>query len=292
MRNTPLWRPQPSSQLVFDIAEVPARRGRRVSVAAMMGLGLTIAVGIGVVGAFAVLDDGAVESAVAAVPASTPAAAQPETRLPDVATREPLVGRVPAATATVQPPVPAQPVTIDVAVAQNEGDVARLEEMTGMVAPNAVPPAATPVPDATVTDGLRPTQTIPGAENVVVPPEPDATATDDATETASIQPDEAVAPAEGKPAEQQAAAAIALPPLTATKVSRYVNLRSGPADESRVITVVPAGATVQAQNNCGWCVVTYKGQRGYIYKSFLARGGATASNDPAPAIKGKKPGLY
>ena len=83
----------------------------------------------------------------------------------------------------------------------------------------------------------------------------------------------------------------------ATRVTRYVNLRDGPADEAKVIAVIPTNSTVQAETNCGWCAVTYKGQRGYIYKGFLSgRGGGGAK-----AIGGRtrvtkkligKPGLY
>lgn len=305
MRNTPLWRPQPSSDTASDAPGETVQRSQRFSATAMIGLGVTIAIGVGAVGALAFLDDGPVEPAVAAIVQSSPQAApaRPATGLPEVAKREVLAGRVPAK-ASVQPAAE----TIDVAVAQNELDVARLEEMTGMVAPapvatspaappTQVPPDEQPRVSATMNvdegavDGLRTSQTVPGAANVVVPSEPDAATSEDGTETASIQPDEAVAPVEEKPAEQQSAPA--LPPLSATKVNRHVNLRAGPADESRVVLVVPAGATVQAQADCGWCVVTFKGQRGYIYKSFLQRGGgATASNAPAPAVNRKTPGLY
>lgn len=299
MRNTPLWRPQPSSDTASGAPGETVQRSQRFSATAMIGLGVTIAIGVGAVGALAFFDDGPVEPAVAAIaqPSSQAAAAKPATGLPEVAKREVLAGRVPAK-APVQPAAE----TIDVAVAQNELDVARLEEMTGMVAPAPVAPAQTapdeqPRVSATMNvdegavDGLRTSQAVPGAASVVVPSEADAATSEDGTETASIQPEEAVAPVEEKPAEHQSAPA--LPPLSATKVNRHVNLRAGPADESRVVLVVPAGATVQAQADCGWCVVTYKGQRGYIYKSFLQRGGgATASNAPAPAVNRKTPGLY
>ncbi|EFG9152561.1 SH3 domain-containing protein, partial [Escherichia coli] len=74
--------------------------------------------------------------------------------------------------------------------------------------------------------------------------------------------------------------------------NQHVNLRAGPADGSRVITVVPAGATVQAQANCRWCVATYNGQRGYIFVSFLRGKAPTASAEPAVKAPSSKPGLY
>lgn len=85
--------------------------------------------------------------------------------------------------------------------------------------------------------------------------------------------------------------------LQATRVTRYVNLRDGPADEAKVIAVIPTNATVQAETNCGWCAVTYNGQRGYIYKGFLSgRGGGgakiTSGRSGAARKLSGKPGLY
>lgn len=62
-----------------------------------------------------------------------------------------------------------------------------------------------------------------------------------------------------------------LPAMKTARVTKYVNLRAGPADESRVIAVVPANAEVKVESGCQWCTVVYKGQRGYIYKSFIRR---------------------
>jgi len=69
--------------------------------------------------------------------------------------------------------------------------------------------------------------------------------------------------------EDVAAPQIPLPQLKAARLTRYVNLREGPADESRVIAVLPTDADVDAEGDCGWCLVVYDGQRGYIYKSFI-----------------------
>ena len=62
-----------------------------------------------------------------------------------------------------------------------------------------------------------------------------------------------------------------LPPLKTASVTKYVNLRGGPADEAKVITVVPANAKIEAESGCQWCTVVYNGQRGYIYKTFIRR---------------------
>lgn len=62
-----------------------------------------------------------------------------------------------------------------------------------------------------------------------------------------------------------------MPAMKTARVTKYVNLRAGPADESRVIAVVPANAEVKVESGCQWCTVVYNGQRGYIYKSFIRR---------------------
>lgn len=320
MRNTPLWRPQPDAETETGAPPAdPENKIQRVSVIALVGLGLTLAVGIGAVGVISFLDgDQPPINPQASVtsepsPAASPPAAQP------------------AATPVDTRATPAPPVeVVDVAVAQSEADIAKLEEITGMVETQPLEtagrvsavlnPAAPPnAAAASAAAELRPAV---DSSAVVVPnavvemassasAEPDqevenateqsATA-DDATQTASIEQEAAtVAPAVEVPPVAAADAGPALPPLSPVKVNRYVNMRSGPADEARVVVVIPANATVQAQGNCGWCAVTYNGQRGYIYKRFLQRGGSTASSDdpqtaaqPAkrPDAPSAKPGLY
>lgn len=54
------------------------------------------------------------------------------------------------------------------------------------------------------------------------------------------------------------------------KVVRSVNLRAEPKSGSKVIGVVPAGTAINVPASCShWCEVEYKGQRGYLYKSFI-----------------------
>lgn len=52
-------------------------------------------------------------------------------------------------------------------------------------------------------------------------------------------------------------------------VNRAVNLRAAPNKGGRVMMVVPASAEIQAQRDCGWCEISYRGQSGFIYKSFI-----------------------
>lgn len=65
-----------------------------------------------------------------------------------------------------------------------------------------------------------------------------------------------------------------LPDLRPAKAAKWGNLRDGPADESKVILVVPANAAIDAETDCNWCTVVYKGQRGYMFKSLIRRSAA------------------
>lgn len=54
------------------------------------------------------------------------------------------------------------------------------------------------------------------------------------------------------------------------RIRTSVNMRSRPADGAQVIAVIPANTTVTVAPGCRhWCRVSFKGQAGYIYKSFL-----------------------
>lgn len=65
-----------------------------------------------------------------------------------------------------------------------------------------------------------------------------------------------------------------LPALRPAKAAKWANLRDGPADESKVILVVPADAAIEAETDCNWCTVVYNGQRGFMYKSLIRRSAA------------------
>ncbi|WP_157016547.1 SH3 domain-containing protein [Mesorhizobium xinjiangense] len=57
--------------------------------------------------------------------------------------------------------------------------------------------------------------------------------------------------------------------LSPATVTRWVNMRAGPADEAEILMVVPANADVEAESDCNWCAVAYEDKRGFIYKSFI-----------------------
>lgn len=57
--------------------------------------------------------------------------------------------------------------------------------------------------------------------------------------------------------------------LRSATISSAVNLRAAPNNRSKVLLVVPAGARIEAQSDCGWCAVDYEGNQGFIYKSFI-----------------------
>lgn len=62
------------------------------------------------------------------------------------------------------------------------------------------------------------------------------------------------------------------PDLRKGWTTKYVNLRSGPDNDSDVLTIVPANSPVLAEDNClHWCLSIYDGREGYIYKSFIRR---------------------
>ena len=148
----------------------------------------------------------------------------------------------------------------DVAVAESEAEVAKLEAAIGMSEP------------------------APESETEIARLERVATASD-----AAAQPEEGDTAAMGGPY-------IPVAGLKATRVTRYVNLRAGPADEANVVAVIPTNATVQAETGCEWCAVTYQDKRGYIYKGFLSGrgGGAKSTGGRSRAAKKLtgKPGLY
>lgn len=48
-----------------------------------------------------------------------------------------------------------------------------------------------------------------------------------------------------------------------------VNLRAAADKDAEILLVVPKNVSIEAQENCTWCAVTYQGSQGYIYKSFI-----------------------
>ena len=60
--------------------------------------------------------------------------------------------------------------------------------------------------------------------------------------------------------------------LLNAKIRKSVFLRAKPGSRAKVLTTIPSGASVQVAQGCEhWCAVTYDGQKGYVYKSFVTR---------------------
>jgi len=64
-------------------------------------------------------------------------------------------------------------------------------------------------------------------------------------------------------------------------VTSDLNLRRGPGTNYGVITVLPAGATVNVLDCAGsWCEVAWRGGSGYASRSYLALGGGGYAAPP------------
>lgn len=95
------------------------------------------------------------------------------------------------------------------------------------------------------------------------------------------------------------AAADPLPPnvkasTRTVQVNHGVNMRSRPESGSRVLSVVPKGASVELVGCKLWCEISYKGRRGYVFEDFV-RGKAPSPAKPKPAaepITGNQDALY
>ncbi len=60
--------------------------------------------------------------------------------------------------------------------------------------------------------------------------------------------------------------------MSPARINSFVNLRTGPSNDSGVIRVLPTNAAVQATSDCAhFCEVLHEGTRGYVYKSYLSR---------------------
>lgn len=57
------------------------------------------------------------------------------------------------------------------------------------------------------------------------------------------------------------------------RILRAVTMRSGPKKAASALGTIPAKTTVDVLSCKSWCEIVYKGRRGFIYKSFLKRGG-------------------
>ena len=70
-------------------------------------------------------------------------------------------------------------------------------------------------------------------------------------------------------AQAPAAAAKATSGLRSAVTNGAVNMRASPDKNAPVLLVVPANTAIETQSGCSWCAVTYQGNQGYIYKSFI-----------------------
>lgn len=79
------------------------------------------------------------------------------------------------------------------------------------------------------------------------------------------------------------------PPPGNARVTTAVNMRSGPQSGSRVLSIVPTGATVNVVSCDGWCQIAYNGRTGWVYKSFLSAGQPQQKVAAAPKQKAAQP---
>lgn len=175
------------------------------------------------------------------------------------------------------PPVNTVPVadTSHWSTQPQQGFVARADGQDTGPAANEPDAAAdtvgkTPDPTASVSaapDGLRGTLDVQVAETEAEIAKLEA-ATGMVDETVAKDAASTSTPAATPPAPGP------LPKLETAQATKFVNLRAEPAGEAKVIVVIPENAAIEAETDCGWCTVVYKGQRGYIYKSFINRGTA------------------
>ncbi|MBX9465643.1 MAG: hypothetical protein KL840_22185 [Aquamicrobium sp.] len=109
------------------------------------------------------------------------------------------------------------------------------------------------------------------AASAFVPSVPVAESEDEVAQLEAIQRREVEADV-GVPSEEETASIgpIGTSSMQQATTTRYVNMRSGPADDAEVLLVVPALEKIEAETDCDWCSVRYDGRTGYIYKTFLS----------------------
>jgi uncharacterized protein YraI len=79
-------------------------------------------------------------------------------------------------------------------------------------------------------------------------------------------------------------------------VTGNVNMRSGPATTNDIVTKIPGGSLVEA-NNCkdGWCEVTWQGKNGFTIQTSLDMSGRVPSRPRTSSAQGpvySAPGYY
>ena len=99
-------------------------------------------------------------------------------------------------------------------------------------------------------------------------------------------------PTQPGPPPDEAKGTEAGAPMKPAYVPSRLNLRQGAGVDSAVMTVIPAGSTVQV-TDCtgGWCAVEYEGQHGYAIETGLEIGRVRHAGHYAPP-GGYGPGGY
>ena len=105
-----------------------------------------------------------------------------------------------------------------------------------------------------------------------LPPEPSE------TELAAL-PGVNVGGLAGHPSESSASTAAPRP----AQILKSVNMRARGQKGAKVLTVVPAGATIDLFGCNSWCEISYKGRKGWVYKSFVGNGRASKKPDSQAA---------
>lgn len=130
-------------------------------------------------------------------------------------------------------------------------------------------PSPAPTPDGQRTAAIPPA--LPGGSRMGASTVPVAETEEEILALEAIQRGE-VEQDVGQPSDERTAAIEEEPAarLLPARTTQYVNLRAAPDDDSEVIEVVPALASIEAEGGCNWCAVSHEGRRGYIYKTFIS----------------------
>lgn len=142
----------------------------------------------------------------------------------------------------------------------------------------AIPRATGFVPLGTTAPALPPTPERTAAIPRVVPAGVPAVASD----IPVAETDDEIAALEEEQARENndslgedaagSAESAAAPPAAGMRpaiVTSAVNLRASPDNDAQVVKVLPDGADIQAEDDCGWCRASHGGVTGYVYKSFI-----------------------
>jgi hypothetical protein len=293
------WHAPESRPLQLGGDNNPFRRGSKPD-AMTAGLGLIALLGVGLLAAF-VVDQTASSQAEAGPqamaepapqPVEAPVAAQAREPEPQSAEKAPApVEATAVAPATEPRPEPAtalqpvqQPQVAALPVAASEPEIAVIPSddprWAVVAANNAMAIAALnsttvnsetmPTPADVVTAAFAEAEPQIGVANVPIPtPKP----VDDPIVTAAV-------------ARKAKAVQVPLPsdPISGivqrqaqaqttrqARIRTAVKMRSGPADEASVITVVPGNATVSLVGCKSWCEIVFNDRRGFVYKGFIIR---------------------